>query len=76
MLMQAAHVVSVGSTVQVGMELKSGSLALRIAARVVRSLGDDCMGLQIENAGREEAKRLQGIPIALNSGRDPLKRKL
>ncbi len=65
MFVQAARVVPVGTTINVNLELKSGSPSLRISARVVRRLGDDCMGLQIESAGREEANRLQEFLMPL-----------
>ena len=58
MLVRAPCALSVGSTVRVGLELKPGAAPLRVTARVVRVSGDDCVGLQIENAGSDERKRL------------------
>jgi CheY-like chemotaxis protein len=65
MLVEAPQALAVGSTVQVSLELKVGTPPLRLTARVVRTPGDDCMGLQIENAGPEESKRLQEFLLPL-----------
>ena len=65
LLVRAHSTLPVGSEVQVSLELKSGSSPLRLAARVVRLSADNCMGLVIENAGREEAKRLQEFLLPL-----------
>jgi CheY-like chemotaxis protein len=58
MLVRAPCAIPVGSIVRVGLELKPGAASLRVTARVVRVSGDDCVGLQIENAGPDERKRL------------------
>jgi CheY-like chemotaxis protein len=65
MFVQAHHAFPVGSTVQASLELKPGTPPMRLTARVVRRPGDDCMGLQIENAGPEETKRLQEFLLPL-----------
>ncbi len=65
MFVQAPHALPVGSTVQVSLELKSGTPPLRMTARVVRTSGNDCVGLQIENAGPEETKKLQEFLLPL-----------
>jgi hypothetical protein len=65
MFVEAQCAIPVGSAVQVSLEIKSGTPALRLAARVVRRPGDDCMGLQIENAGPEETKKLQEFLLPL-----------
>jgi len=65
MFVQAPHALPVGSSVQVSLELKAGTPPLRVTARVVRRPGDDSMGLQIENAGPEETKRLQEFLLPL-----------
>src|SRR3984893_14248210 len=54
LLVRAPSTLPVGSEIQVSLELKSGSSPLRLAARVMRLSADNCMGLLIENAGREE----------------------
>jgi len=58
MLVRASCPLPVGSAVRVGLELKPGTQPLRVTARVVRASGDGCVGLQIENAGSDERKRL------------------
>ena len=65
LLLRAPSTLPVGSELQVSLELKSGSSPLRLAARVMRVSADNCMGLLIENAGREEAKRLQEFLLPL-----------
>jgi CheY-like chemotaxis protein len=65
MLVQASYTLPVGSAVQVSLELKPGTPPLRTAARVVRTPGNDCMGLQIEKAGPGESKKLQEFLLPL-----------
>jgi len=65
MFVQAPHAFPIGPTVQASLELKVGTPPLRLTARVVRSPGENCMGLQIENAGAEETKRLQEFLLPL-----------
>lgn len=65
LFVRAPSTFPVGSVVQVSLELKSGSAPLRVAARVMRVSADNCMGLLIENAGREETKRLQEFLLPL-----------
>lgn len=65
LLVRASSTLPVESAVQVSLELKSGSAPLRVAARVMRVSADNCMGLLIENAGREETKRLQEFLLPL-----------
>jgi CheY-like chemotaxis protein len=59
MFVQASRTLPAGSLVQVVLELKAGAHPLYLPARVVRAAAHNCMGLQIENAGAEESKRLQ-----------------
>jgi len=59
MFIQASRTLPLGSVVQVLLELKPGAPLLTFPARVVRVAANDCMGLQIENAGAEENKKLQ-----------------
>ncbi len=59
MFVQTSRTLPAGSLVQVVLELKPGAPPLHLPARVVRAAGQDCMGLQIENAGAEESKKLQ-----------------
>lgn len=64
-LVRAPSLLPVGSAVHVSLALKSGTPPLRVTARVVRVSEDNCMGLQIENAGPEETKRLQEFILPL-----------
>jgi CheY-like chemotaxis protein len=64
MLVRSSSTLPVGSSVRVGLELQSGKPPVQLAARVVRVLGDDCMGLQIERAGRED-KGLENFLVPL-----------
>jgi hypothetical protein len=59
MFVQASRTFPVGSLVQVVLELKAGAHPLYFPARVVRTAVHHCMGLQIENAGPKESKKLQ-----------------
>jgi CheY-like chemotaxis protein len=54
MLVQSSSTLPVGSSVRVGLELQPGKPPVQLAGRVVRVLGDDCMGLQIERNGWED----------------------
>ena len=65
LFVQASRALSVGLAARVSVELKSGTPPLCVTARVVRLAGDNCMGLQIENAGSRETKRLQEFLLPL-----------
>jgi CheY-like chemotaxis protein len=56
LFVQASRTLPLGSMVQILLELKAGSPPLAFPARIVRTAANDCMGLQIENAGRKKAK--------------------
>ena len=64
---QVASALPVGSSVAVSLELKLNSPPVHLGARVVRTFGEACMGLQIEHATAEESRRLQEflLPIIL-----------
>jgi CheY-like chemotaxis protein len=66
MFVQASRTLPAGSIVLVRMELGPGAPTLNLAARVVRSSAND-MGLQLENNGPEQNKRLQEylLPLVL-----------
>ena len=65
LFVQASRALPVGSAVRVSLDLESGTPPLCVAARVVRVAGDDCMGLQIQNAGSDENMRLQEFLLPL-----------
>lgn len=70
MLVQARGAFPVGSSVQACLELTPGAPQVRVAARVVRLVGDDCMGLQLADAGVSGSKRLQEFLLPLILGRE------
>jgi CheY-like chemotaxis protein len=59
MFVQASRTIPLGSMVQILLELKPGTPPLTFPARIVRTAANDCMGLQIENAGAGESRKLQ-----------------
>ena len=65
LFVETSRALPLGATSRVNVELRPGTPPLRVAARVVRVLGDKCMGLQIENAGPAETKRLQEFLVPL-----------
>ena len=64
MFVQSPQVFPVGSVVQLGLDLKPDP-PLTLAARVLRVAGDDCMGLQFENIGLHQSKKLQEFLLPL-----------
>ncbi len=65
MLVQASRVYPVGSHVQLSLELRPDRPPLRVTACVARTVGDDCMGLQLENVGEAESDKLQEVLLPL-----------
>lgn len=65
MLVQSDHVFPVPTLVTVNLELEAGTAPLGSAARVVRTVGADCMGVQFENMGAKESSRLQEFLLPL-----------
>lgn len=59
MLVQASRVFPAGSVLQVTLELDPRKPALHATARVVRLVGKDRMGLQLENVRLAESEKLQ-----------------
>jgi CheY-like chemotaxis protein len=64
-LVQLQHVFRPDALVTVSLELEAGTPPLRSDARVVRTVGTDCMGLQFENLGANESGRLQEFLLPL-----------
>jgi two-component system chemotaxis response regulator CheY len=56
---------SVGSTIQVDLELAPGKASLSGTARVVRVVGVDCMGLHFENVPLDHTKKIQEFLLPL-----------
>jgi CheY-like chemotaxis protein len=67
MFVQASRTLQVGSIVLVRLELGPGAPPLSLTARVVRSSANNSMGLQLENNGPEQNKKLQEylLPLVL-----------
>jgi CheY-like chemotaxis protein len=64
-LVQSRHAFPSGTCVQISLELEAGRAPVRSAARVVRTVGADCMGVQYESLGAQESKRLQEFLLPL-----------
>ena len=64
-MIHADGVFSVGSVVQVELELTSGKPVLRAAARVVRIVGNDCTGLHFEKISLDDITKLQEFLLPL-----------
>ncbi len=65
MLVQSHRVFPPRSLVTVSLELEAGAPPLRSAARVARTVGTDCMGIQFENLEPKESNRLQEFLLPL-----------
>jgi len=61
---QVPRALSLGSVARVSIDLQSDP-PLSVSARVLRVAGTDCMGMQFENLGVKEAKRLQDFLLPL-----------
>ena len=70
MLVQAHRTFPVGSSVQACLELAPKAPQVCVAARVVRLIGDDCMGLQLADADVSGKKRLQEFLLPLILGKE------
>ncbi|HXT72636.1 MAG TPA: PilZ domain-containing protein [Candidatus Angelobacter sp.] len=65
LFVEASRALPPGSAIRINVELRPGTPPLSVAARVVRVVGDRGMGLQIENAGLAQTKRLQEFLVPL-----------
>ena len=72
MLVQTTGVLPVGSLVQVSLELSPATPPMRVTARVMRLVGLDCIGLQLESLAMAESEKLQNflLPLALAIDKD------
>ena len=68
-LIQAHRAFPPGTLVTVSLELEAGTSAMRSSARIIRTVGTDCMGMQFENLGAKESIRLQRslLPLILGA---------
>jgi c-di-GMP-binding flagellar brake protein YcgR len=64
-LVQSHRAFPLGSLITVDLEVDAGAAPLRSGARVVRIVGTDCMGVQLENLGPKESLRLQEFLLPL-----------
>jgi CheY-like chemotaxis protein len=69
MLVQSNLIFPAGTLVTVSLELQPGSAPVQFKARVVRTVGNDHMGLQFNKLGAMESSRLQGflLPLILSA---------
>jgi CheY-like chemotaxis protein len=65
MFVQASDTLPVGTRVQVALETSPGTPRLALDGRVARVLGNDCMGLQLENTRYEQSQKLQDFLLPL-----------
>jgi len=65
MMIKAGRVLPVGSMVNVNLKLPQASAPIRMAARIVRIVGNEHMGVQLESIGREESERLGEVLVPM-----------
>jgi len=65
MLVKTSHPFPVDTRLEINLRLGKNDVEIRGAARVVRLVGDDCMGLQLETVGPTERATLQDFLIPL-----------
>ena len=64
-LVQLNRALPANSLVTMNLVLEPGAPPLRSAARVVRAVGTDCLGIKFENLGATEGSRLQEFLLPL-----------
>lgn len=64
-LVHAHRAFPSGTLVTVSLELEAGTPPMRSSARIIRTVGTDCMGMQFENLGPKESIRLQESLLTL-----------
>ncbi len=65
MFIKAGRVLPVGSIVNVNLKLPQADVPIRMAARVIRVVGNEHMGVQLENVGKEESERLGEVLVPM-----------
>jgi CheY-like chemotaxis protein len=65
MLIQTTGALPMGSLIQVSLELSPATPPMRAAARVMRLVGQDCLGIQLENLTFTESDKLQNFLLPL-----------
>jgi CheY-like chemotaxis protein len=64
-LVQSHRAFPAGTLVAVSLQLEPGMPPMCSGARVIRTIGADCMGIHFENLGPEESNRLQQVLLPL-----------
>jgi len=64
-LVQSPRAFPSSTLVTISLELEAGASLMRSGARVIRTIGTDCMGIQFENLGLKESVRLQEFLLPL-----------
>jgi CheY-like chemotaxis protein len=64
-LVQSHRAFPAGTLVAVSLQLEPGMPPMRSGARVIRTIGADCMGIHFENLGPEESNWLQQVLLPL-----------
>ncbi len=65
LLVQAGRVFTVGARVDVSLQLAAGMPPVQAVGRIVRVVGDDCMGIHLESIGETESQQLQKFLLPL-----------
>jgi len=64
-LVQSPRAFPSDTLVTISLELEAGTSFMSSGARVIRTIGTDCMGIQFENLGLKESVRLQEFLLPL-----------
>ena len=64
-LVRAQRAFPTGALVTASLELEAGTPPMRSSARIIRTIGTDCMGMQFENFASKESNRLQQFLLPL-----------
>jgi CheY-like chemotaxis protein len=65
MFVRTNRILPVGSIINVELALPPTSQTIRVSARIVRVVGNEFMGFQIESIGKAESERLGGFLVPL-----------
>jgi CheY-like chemotaxis protein len=65
MLVQSKRLLAPDTRVTVSLELEAGRASVPLNARIISTVGTDCMGIQFENLGVNESKLLQEFLLPL-----------
>jgi c-di-GMP-binding flagellar brake protein YcgR len=65
MFVRTKRILPIGSAVNVSLDLPMGAKPIRAAARIVRVVGNEFMGFQLEAIGKAESERLSCFLVPL-----------